>query len=259
MPGTGEETGDQGDEDDRADRAHRLRRRTRPGAVAGLLGGRPDLHPGRRRPPRAPVRAGHVPLPVGRPAHGPRRSVRDGRRGRPLLEVEGLRRPASDRLGLLRSAGGKRGDPTQCAPRRMDVREHRDPGQLIQALRAELRLDAAAAHLGSGVLPLDAMAVPAVLRTRSGLPQGQLRELVPEGSDRAGQRAGRRRNVRAMRFSGHQAAADPVVLQDHRLRRPVAGRHGPAGGRLARTRADHAAQLDRTLGRRVRRLQDRHG
>ena len=37
----------------------------------------------------------------------------------------------------------------------------------------------------------------------------------------------------------------------------AAGRHGRAGGRLARAGADHAAQLDRPLGGRVRRLRDR--
>ena len=60
--------------------------------------------------------------------------------------------------------------------------------------------------------------------------------------------------LRALRRRGHQARADPVVLQDHRLRRPAAGRHGPAGGQLARARADHAAQLDRPLRGRRRRL-----
>ncbi len=51
--------------------------------------------------------------------------------------------------------------------------------------------------------------------------------------------------------------ADPVVLQDHRLRRAPAGRHGAAGGRLARAGADHAAQLDRPVRGRVRRLRHR--
>ena len=77
----------------------------------------------------------------------------------------------------------------------------------------------AAAHLRPGVLPLDPVAVPAVPRARPGLPQGQLGQLVPEGPDGAGQRAGRRRTVRALRHRGHQAPADPVVLQDHRVRR----------------------------------------
>ena len=40
--------------------------------------------------------------------------------------------------------------------------------------------------------------------------------------------------LRALRRRGHQEEADPVVLQDHRLRRPAAGRPEPAGGHLAR-------------------------
>ena len=63
--------------------------------------------------------------------------------------------------------------------------------------------------------------------------------------------------VRALRHAGHQARADPVVLQDHRVRRPAAGRHGRAGGPLAGARAGHAAQLDRPLRRRARRLHHR--
>ena len=37
-------------------------------------------------------------------------------------------------------------------------------------------------------------------------------------------------HVRALRHGGDQAAADPVVLQDHRLRPAAAGRHGRAEG-----------------------------
>ena len=51
-------------------------------------------------------------------------------------------------------------------------------------------------------------------------------ELVPQRPDRAGQRAGRRRHVRALRRRGHQARAVAVVLQGHRLRPAAAGRHG---------------------------------
>ena len=63
--------------------------------------------------------------------------------------------------------------------------------------------------------------------------------------------------LRAVRRRGHQAAADPVVLQDHRVRPAAAGRHGRAGGRLAGTRAGHAAQLDRPVRGRLRGLRDR--
>ena len=127
----------------------------------------------------------------------------------------------------------------------------------MKQLRAELRLVPAAAHQRPGVLPLDAVAVPEVPRARAGLPQEQPGQLVPQRPDRAGQRAGRRRHVRALRRRGHQARADPVVLQDHRLRPAAAGRHGAAGGHLARPGADRAAQLDRPLRGRPRRLRGR--
>ncbi len=60
----------------------------------------------------------------------------------------------------------------------------------IRRYATELRLVAPAAHVRPGVLPVDAVAVPAVLRARAGVPQGVVRELVPERPDRAGQRAG---------------------------------------------------------------------
>ena len=58
----------------------------------------------------------------------------------------------------------------------------------------------------------------------------------PQGPDRAGQRAGRRRAVRALRHPGHQEEADAVVLPDHRLRRPAAGRHAASWRGPGRTR-----------------------
>ena len=142
------------------------------------------------------------------------------------LKLQRLRRTPPDRLGLLRTACRECRDRAQRAPGRVDVRQHRDPGDVVPALRTELRLVSSAAYLGSGVLPLDAVAVPALPGTRPGLPEGQLRQLVPAGPDGAGQRAGDRRAVRTLRLSGHQAAADPVVLQDHRVRPAAAGRHG---------------------------------
>ena len=57
----------------------------------------------------------------------------------------------------------------------------------------------------------------------------------PQRPDRAGQRAGRRRPLRALRRRGDQARADPVVLQDHRLRPGAAGRPGRPGRRPGRT------------------------
>ena len=61
-------------------------------------------------------------------------------------------------------------------------------------------------------------------------------QLVPQRPDRAGQRAGRRRHVRALRRRGHQARAVAVVLQGHRLRPAAAGRHGRRWSRPGPTR-----------------------
>ncbi len=72
----------------------------------------------------------------------------------------------------------------------------------------------------------------------------------PVDADRARQRAGDRRPLRALRHAGRAAPPGAVVLQDHRLRRPPARGLRPARV-LARARGHDAAQLDRPLrGRR---------
>ena len=184
---------------------------------------------------RAPLCRRHVQLPERRPAHGPRRGVQHRRRGRALRDDARLRRAAPDRLGLLRPARGERCAEARHGPARVDLREHRDAGRVVQAAGHLVRLAHAAAHLRPGVLPLDAVAVPAVLRARPGLPQVGAGQLVPDRPDRAGQRAGHRGQVRALRHRGHEAEPDPVVLPHHRLRRPAAGRHGAAGRQAGRT------------------------
>ncbi len=55
------------------------------------------------------------------------------------------------------------------------------------------------------VLPLDAVALPAVLRARARLPTRGAGQLVPEGPDRARERAGDRRPLRALRHRGRGA------------------------------------------------------
>ena len=112
-------------------------------------------------------------------------------------------------------------------------------------------------HLRPRVLPLDPVAVPEVARARPGLPQEQPGQLVPLRPDGAGQRAGHRRPLRALRQRGHQARADAVVLQDHRVRPGAAGRPGRPGADLARARHQRAAELDRPLRGRPRQLPGR--
>ena len=97
------------------------------------------------------------------------------------------------------------------------------------------------------LLPLDAVALPQVLRGGPRLPQGRARQLVPQRPDRARERAGDRRPLRALRLGGRGAHPRAVVLPDHGVRRPAPRRDGAARV-LARARPDHAAQLDRPLG-----------
>ena len=127
----------------------------------------------------------------------------------------------------------------------------------VRRYATSLRLVARAAHERPRVLQVEPVAVPEAVREGPRVPQGQLGQLVPGRPDRARQRAGRRRTLRALRRRGRQEEAHPVVLQDHRLRRPPARRPEPARGLLAVEGHRDAAQLDRPLDRRRRRLRDR--
>ena len=95
------------------------------------------------------------------------------------------------------------------------------------------RLVARVRHPRAALLPLDAVDLPEAVRARAGLPQGGRGQLVPQGRDRARQRAGHRRALRALRHAGRGAPARAVVLPHHRLRRPPARR--PRHDRLARS------------------------
>ena len=74
------------------------------------------------------------------------------------------------------------------------------------------------------LLPLDAVALPQVLRAGPRLPQGGAGQLVPERPDRARERAGDRRPLRALRRRGRAQEPRAVVLPDHGVRRPPARR-----------------------------------
>ena len=65
----------------------------------------------------------------------------------------------------------------------------------------------------SRLLPVDAVAVPALLRARPRLPQGGSGQLVPARPDRGRERVRDRRALRALRHAGRAAEHDPVVLQ----------------------------------------------
>ena len=67
-----------------------------------------------------------------------------------------------------------------------------------------------------------------LLQAGAGLQEAGGGQLVPERQDRARQRAGHRRRVRALRHAGGAAVPGAVVLPDHRLRGAAAGQPGPA-------------------------------
>ena len=137
------------------------------------------------------------------------------------------------------------------APARLDERGDRGVPAAVPRVGHLDRLVARVRHARAALLPLDAVDLPAALRARTGLPQGGRGQVVPERPDGAGQRAGHRRALRALRRRGRGQAARAVVLPHHRLRRPAARR--PRHDRVARARQDDAAQLDRALrGRRGR-------
>ena len=139
----------------------------------------------------------------------------------------------------------------------MDLRQHRAAEALVPPVRAVVRLVAGAAHERPRVLQVEPVAVPEALREGHRLPQGGPRELVPERPDGARERAGHRRALRALRIRRHEEGADAVVLPRHRLRRPPARRPEPARGCMAVEGHLHAAQLDRPLLGRRRRVRDR--
>ena len=218
--------------------------------MAGGLGAR--AHVGGRDDDsvREVLRARDAALPVRRAAHGaPEELLR--RRRRRALPPPHRAGACCTRWATTRSA---------CRPRttRSARGEHpRDStAESIAAVPARVplvghldRLVARVRHPRAALLPLDAVDLPASSRARPGLPRGGGRQLVPEGRDRARQRAGHRRPLRALRHAGRGAPARAVVLPHHRLRRPPARR--PRDDRVARARQDDAAQLDRALrGRR---------
>ena len=104
-------------------------------------------------------------------------------------------------------------------PRDVDEREHRRDPQADEAHGLVDRLVARAVDRRARVLPLDAVDLPAAVRARPGLQERGAGQLVPGRPDRARQRAGHRRPLRALRRARREPRAGAVVLQDHRLRR----------------------------------------
>ena len=204
-----------------------LRPEDRRAQVAGGLGARAHVGGQQRRRARRRhlLRRRDAALPVRRAAHGAPQELRRRRRRRALPAAHGPARAAPDRLRRVRAPGREPRDPQRRAPARLERELDRGLPARVPLLGRVVRLVARAVDdPRAELLPLDAVDLPQALRARAGLPLAGGGQLVPEGPDGAGQRAGHRRPLRALRDAGRGAPARAVVLPHHRLRRPPARR-----------------------------------
>ncbi len=224
--------------------------------MAGQVGAGQPLSRGRVRLLQAEVvRAGDVPVHLGRPACWALVRVHRPRHPRQVSAHARLQRALPPGFRRLRPAGGERGHQERRPPRRLHQRQHGAHDRPVSNDGRSLPMGSQAGDLGPQLLPLDPVAVPAALSQRPRL-QGQgAGQLVPQGPDRAGQRAGRQRPLRTLRHPGGQEGAGAVVLPHHRLRRGAAQFRRPG---LARARGHDADQLDRPQRRARGRLHGCH-
>ncbi len=230
--------------------------------MAGGLGGRPGLRDAQSAAGRTGRRVALVPardaaVPIRDAAHGARPQLHDGRRPHAPAPPDGLDGPAADGLRLVRPTGGERGHHRGRAPARDHRAQHRRDQEADEAAGVRDRLEARGLGARGRVLPLDAVAVPEVLRARPRLPGRGAGQLVSERSDGGRQRVRRRRALRPLRNARRGADDGAVVLQDHRVRRRAAGVRPARVGPVARADEDDPAQLDRPLGRRRDPVPDR--
>ena len=129
--------------------------------------------------------------------HMVRRGIRDGRRRCPVSATEGydvLHPIGWDSFGLNaeNAAIQRNAHPAEWTYANIET-------QATSFRRYGLSFDWTRRLPPRSEYPLDSVAVPALPRTRPGLPKGQLCQLVPPGPNRVGQRAGGCRIVRALR------------------------------------------------------------
>ena len=197
-------------------------------------------------------------LPLGHPAHGACAQLHHQRRDVPPSAHERLQRADAHGLGRLRPAGRERGTQERRGPGQVDVGQHRVHEAADAAAGPVHRLVARSGHLQPRLLQVEPVAVPAHARKGHRLPQAWHRQLGPGRPDRAGQRAGGRRQGLALGRTGGKARHPDVLPAHHRLRRRAAERSDRAPGGMARAGADDAGQLDRPFGRRALCLRARH-
>ena len=149
-----------------------------------------------------------------------------------------------DGLGRLRHAGRERRDGEGRPSRRLDPRQHRRDEGAAQAPWLRPRLDARAGDLRARLLRARTGAVSRLPRIGAGLSQGIGGQLGPGRHDRARQRAGDRRPRLALGRARREAQAQPVVPEDHPVRRRAAERAGIARALAGQGQAD-AGELDR--------------
>ena len=194
------------------------------------LGGRERLPHAERRARRRQrvLRPRDAPVPVRDAARRPGAQLHAGRRPRALPPPQRQARHAADGLRLVRAERRERRDPGRRPSAGHHPRQHRADPRADEADGLGDRLGPRGRQPRARVLPLDAVALPAVLEGRPGAPQGGAGEVVPEGSDRARERAGDRRALRALRHGGRGEDARAVVLPLHDVRGRAARRDGAA-------------------------------
>ena len=215
--------------------------------VAGALGSRRAVPHAGRRPAAEVVRAHDVAVHVGRSPRGT--LVRDGAIGRErALQADArLQRALPDGLRCVRPACRERRHQERTPPVGVDVRERRTHARAVEVDGRDVRLEPRSDDGIAGLLQVDAVVVPAAAEARPGVQEEGGGLVVPEGSDRARERAGRRREVRALRQRRLEARPGAVVLPHHEVRRGAAGLLKAPVERADRV---DAAQLDRQERRR---------
>ena len=206
----------------------------------------PNPDPG-AEPDEALLPARDAPVPVGDAAHGARPQLHDGRRPHALPPPQRLARAAPDGLRLVRPARRERRDPRGRPPARDHRAEHR--------ARSAARCSASAGRsTGTARSPRTSPTYYRwtqwlflkLLRGRARLPQGGAGQLVPERPDRARERAGDRRPLRALRRRG-RARGTWSSGSSGSPRTPTSCSTTSTAARLARADEDDPAQLDRPL------------